>query len=349
MRLVCAAVASTPMAASAALTIALNQTTISPAANQTVNIISTASGLDLTNGIKGVDLFVQIDNGGVDNGNSSNPVAPKITSINLSNGIFSANNDGFDSYYPSGNGLLAFNSISTSSGTVSVPANGVLGTITFNAAGVASGTTFELYFGNVGADDSDFSSGAGTGSNSDYTNSNNAPGSYSQSTTPPYSYGGPNYNPLVLAVTAASPTTAYWTGKSSTNYGNSANSWDYGLSLSTPSSNWSSDSAGANDTLAVPGSVTNVYFTATNANAPGGVLNTQLDANYTLNSLSFDTSKALNGGTGISKVSINTSIYTLALGAGGLTISANDTSTTTISGSGGVVLEQSQNWYQNAN
>jgi hypothetical protein len=193
----------TPMVAPATVMIALSQTTINPAAGQTVNIISTASGSDATNGIKGVDLFVQVDNGGTDNGNGSNPVSPTISNINLLSGIFASNNEG-QSYFPSSDGLIAFNSVTTSSGTVSVPANSVVGTITFNAAGIAPGTTFDLYFGNVGANDSDFNNGPGVGSDSDYDNSGSPPTAepFSESNIAPYSYGGPDYNPVVLTVAA---------------------------------------------------------------------------------------------------------------------------------------------------
>jgi fibronectin-binding autotransporter adhesin len=163
-----------------------------------------------------------------------------------------------------------------------------------------------------------------------------------------YTLSDPNTNSLVLTTVSAggsgAPPTAYWTGAGSATGGDTANNWGYGAGLATPQSNFSSDSAGMNDTLAVPGPNTNVIFTASNATSVGGVLNTTLDAPYSIASLYFNTSNAT---TPITSVGINTSGNTLTIGAGGLTIDAANTSTITISGTGPVVVGGSQTWSNN--
>ena len=99
----------------------------------------------------------------------------------------------------------------------------------------------------------------------------------------------------------ASTASAFWTGSQSTS------SWatQNGTTFNT---NFSTDAAGANNTLALPGSNTNVTFTANSASN----LSTTLDGSYTINSLNFS-------GTGTS----NTAGTTIASGSGGtLTINA---------------------------
>jgi hypothetical protein len=120
--------------------------TISAAADQQVNILATASGTDATAGILGEDIFLEIDNGGVDNGEATNPTAPVITDLDLSTGIFNGGS-GNNGQFITGDGLIAVDSTDTGSDSVvQVPANSVLGTITFDASGLTPGTTFTLNF-----------------------------------------------------------------------------------------------------------------------------------------------------------------------------------------------------------
>jgi hypothetical protein len=104
----------------------------------------------------------------------------------------------------------------------------------------------------------------------------------------------------ILTVTgsnaAGSPTTAYW--NSTTN-----GSWSY--VGSGPSTNWVTAATSGTDTGAVPGSVTNVFFSAS-ALGSGATQSTTLDGAYAINSLTFT-------GSGID----STSGATIAPGTGG--------------------------------
>jgi fibronectin-binding autotransporter adhesin len=140
-------------------------TVIQAAANQQINLLAAASGTDATAGIKGLDIYLQIDNGGTDNGAASNPAAPSITTIDLTTGIFSGGS-GNNGYQVTPDNLIAVDGTSTgSTSTVQVPAGSLLGTITLNATGLAAGTTFTLNFENT--------SGTYAGTYSDYTDANN--------------------------------------------------------------------------------------------------------------------------------------------------------------------------------
>lgn len=177
-----------------------------------------------------------------------------------------------------------------------------------------------------------------------------------------FSFSNSTSNALILTLQATpAPTTAYWTGLASSTGSpaesgnpNNAYTWGYGSNLSTPQSNWSTTVNGLSDPKQVPGAITNVYFTASNATPnSGSTLNTQLEAAYAINSITFDTSPA---GTTISSVGINTNGNTLTIGSstagsGNLTIASTDNSNTTISGSGtgGVLIGSSQNWANNSN
>jgi autotransporter-associated beta strand protein len=159
-------------------------------------------------------------------------------------------------------------------------------------------------------------------------------------------------NTLLLTVTTggATPASAYWTGLASTNGSDTANNWTYNLSSPALQTNWSSNPAGTSDTDQVPGPTTNVYFTAANAASTAGALSTQLDANYSIASLIFDTSTTSSATTPITSVSLNTNGYTLTIGTSGLIVSSTDISSTTITGSGaGILIGGNQNWDNNNN
>ena len=140
------------------------------------------------------------------------------------------------------------------------------------------------------------------------------------------------------------PPNAYWTGAASLS-NSTANNWGFGASLAIPQSNWSTSPTGTSDALQVPGAITNVYFTAGNAVPSSGTLSTQIDANYSINSLTFDTSGATNQ---IGSVVLQTNGNTLTTGTGGLAVAPADTSNTTISGNGALQLLASQNWANNS-
>ena len=150
---------------------------------------------------------------------------------------------------------------------------------------------------------------------------------------------------VVLTITgnATSPV-AYWTGRGSALESDGANRWAGGGTVSV--SNWSNTVNGAADPLQVPGAVTDVYFTAANGSpGAGGILDTVLDANYSIKSLTFDTSPQTL--TPISGVVISTDVYSLTVGSGGLTVAATDNSSTTVSGTGPISLQSSQTWANN--
>ena len=158
-----------------------------------------------------------------------------------------------------------------------------------------------------------------------------------------YTLSTPNPGSLVVTVTGnPTPATAYWTGKASAALADSANQWSNGSSISI--SNWSTTPDGLSDPLQVPGAITNVYFTAANAagNA-GGSLTTTLDQAFSINSLTF----AQASGT-ISSVGINTAANTLTIGSGGLALASTSAANASINGSGGVILNGSQNWVNNS-
>ncbi len=151
----------------------------------------------------------------------------------------------------------------------------------------------------------------------------------------------------ILTVTAtATPGTAYWTGLISQNGSptDPNNNWGYGSALGS-ASNWSTNVAGTTDAGQVPGSTTDVFFTAANASSSAGVLTTQLDTAYTIKSLTFDTSPQVT--TPISSVILNTNSNTLTIGTGGLNVASTDNSNTTINGTGSLLISASENWANN--
>jgi autotransporter-associated beta strand protein len=152
-----------------------------------------------------------------------------------------------------------------------------------------------------------------------------------------------------LTVTAKAPVPLlYWTGNASANGSPSDpnNNWGYGSALSTVQSNWSNVSSGSVDALNVPGSITDVYFTATNAIASSGTLSTQLDGSYAIKGLFI----ATPSNTGITSVGINTNTSgnSLAIGSDGLTVTSTSNAGLTISGPGAVVVNGSQSWANNS-
>ena len=139
----------------------------------------------------------------------------------------------------------------------------------------------------------------------------------------------------------APPAIAYWTGAGSAVGGDSANNWSFG----TSTTNWSSDASGATDTHAVPGGNTNVFFTASNATAGGGALATELDANFSIDSLTFNTAAV----PAITNVGIDTNGNMLTIYGGGLTLASADTSSVSLGGFGVLAIGANQNWANNSN
>jgi autotransporter-associated beta strand protein len=159
-----------------------------------------------------------------------------------------------------------------------------------------------------------------------------------------YNFNQSTSTALVLTISAnATPSTAYWTGSGSRVAGDGQNNWAAGPNTTT---NWSTDSAGLTDAGQVPGTNTSVIFTAANAvPSSGNTLTTQLDANYSIQGLTF----AVPVTTGqITSTVINPNGHTLTLGSGGLNLDSASLSSATISGgSGSVALLTGQNWANN--
>jgi fibronectin-binding autotransporter adhesin len=122
-------------------------------------------------------------------------------------------------------------------------------------------------------------------------------------------------NALELSVTGnRTPTLAYWSGNYAASSGGNAN-WS-GFNLAGPVTNWSLDAAGHTDAGQVVGPVTDVVFAASSAQEP---INSVLDANYTINSLTMTTTStvSISGGQ-------NLAINALASGSGGLGYAAGN-------------------------
>jgi fibronectin-binding autotransporter adhesin len=125
------------------------------------------------------------------------------------------------------------------------------------------------------------------------------------------------------------PTLAYWSGNYAASGGNA--NWG-GFNASGPVTNWSLDAAGVTDAGQIVGPITDVVFAATSAQGP---INSVLDANYIINSLTVTTTAAVSisgsqtltinaaaSGTGSLGYAAGTGIV-IQPGAGPLTISAN--------------------------
>jgi hypothetical protein len=150
-------------AASAApiVNLGVSPTTISNTSGQVVNV-TVSSSTSGTDNFHAAEIFIQVGDGGVDNtppGTSVGGVnVPKITGIDMTQGIFLGNNIGESGKLISPDKLLGFDSITATTGT-SVNDNGTLASITFDATGLAPGTfTFRLF--NVGANDASFANGS---------------------------------------------------------------------------------------------------------------------------------------------------------------------------------------------
>jgi autotransporter-associated beta strand protein len=134
--------------------------------------------------------------------------------------------------------------------------------------------------------------------------------------------------------------TEYWTGQASIAASDPANQWG---DAAGSTSNWSTDSAGLNPYLQVPGSSTDVVFTASNATGVTGALSTEMDGGYSIRSLTF----AVPSATGITSSTLNTNFNVLSIGSGGLTLSSTSNSGATINGGGSILLIGSQSWANN--
>jgi autotransporter-associated beta strand protein len=160
-----------------------------------------------------------------------------------------------------------------------------------------------------------------------------------------YSFNQSTSTALVLTISAnATPSTAYWTGSGSRAAGDAQNRWAAGPSAIT---NWSTDPNGTADAGQVPGTNTNVYFTATNAvPGAGGVLTTQLDANYAIQGLTIAV-PTTTGSAQVTSTVINPSGFSLTIGSNGLTLDSESLASATI-GAGSVVLgTTNQSWANN--
>ncbi len=166
--------------------------------------------------------------------------------------------------------------------------------------------------------------------------------------THPAFHGSENFNQststaLILSV-SANPfqPTVYFTGAASVASGDAAYNWSAG----STNTNCKTEAAGKNDAGQVPGPISSVFFTASNAvpNLGGSVLSSQLDTNYSIQGLTFD---VLATSPQITVAVVKPNGHTLALGSGGLTLAAGSSASATIAG-GSVQLTTSQSWANNS-
>jgi len=144
------------------------------------------------------------------------------------------------------------------------------------------------------------------------------------------------------------PVTAYWSGLASSTGGDSANHWSFGIAQSLGKTNWSTTVSGTTDAEQVPGSITNVIMTASNAVGVSGTLSTKLDAAFSIKSLTFKVPASTN----IHQVLIDTNGNIITIGSGGLVVDAGSTAGGGImdsSGTGALDIGGSQTWANNSN
>jgi fibronectin-binding autotransporter adhesin len=144
-----------------------------------------------------------------------------------------------------------------------------------------------------------------------------------------YSLSNDEFNEYLTVALAAPTGTAYWRGNLGGNWSQITGSF----------TNWYSDAAGTTNT-SLPGSITDVFFAT--QNALGANLNTTLDQNFTINSLTIlgtgsgspTTTNAvtIGGGNTLTLMASGGNGITMQSGAAGLTISSN------------VALGASQTW-----
>jgi len=147
---------------------------------------------------------------------------------------------------------------------------------------------------------------------------------------------------LSVTYVAASPMTAWWSGAQS---GAAGLVWSTELgSPDSPGTNWSATDGGA-DLHEIPGGgVTNVIFGATGNSA--GALSTTLGADFSINSLTFTstrTNSVIIGGA--NSLTLLSGGITIQSGSGAHTIDATGD---TAAGTPGVVLGASQTWTNNS-
>ncbi len=162
-----------------------------------------------------------------------------------------------------------------------------------------------------------------------------------------YSLSSSTSTAEILTVTAtANPNTAYWSGVASSTLSPSDpnNNWGYG-SLLGSTSNWSTNLAGTTDAHQVPGSNTDVIFTAQNATPSGTAVNTQLDGAYAIKGLTINTT----GTTAtINSIGIDLRGNNLTIGADGLTLTSGATTINDTLGGGSVLVSANQSWANNS-
>jgi fibronectin-binding autotransporter adhesin len=142
------------------------------------------------------------------------------------------------------------------------------------------------------------------------------------------------------------PAIAYWTGLASASGTNASNQWGFGVTNNLGQSNWSTTADGLTNPQQVPGSITSVIMTASNAVGVSGTLNTQLDSQYAIKSLTYN----VPASTGINNVVIDTNGNLLITGTGGVTLAATSAATGEIidsTGTGSILLAGSQIWANN--
>jgi fibronectin-binding autotransporter adhesin len=201
-------------------------------------------------------------------------------------------------------GVIGTGNLTISSATLDLRKGGVTQVQTVNNLSLSS-ATLDIGLNSTGLD-SIAANGTATvsGINTVKLHGRTEPGSYFLITTPaalsgnfaldtsdvaltgfPTSYSAAvSGNSYVLTVTGtATPFTAYWRGD--------VNSvWN--ASISAPNSNWATDNTGAADTGQIPGALTDVLFSATNATNT----NTTLGADTSIYSLTFESGTATVGG-----------------------------------------------------
>lgn len=151
---------------------------------------------------------------------------------------------------------------------------------------------------------------------------------------------------LILQISAnPTPAVAYWYGgyNASTAGGNTTGTWGGNNGNSTsPLTNWSGNSTGSPDTGQVPGSSSDVVFTASNIST-GAAITTTLETNYSINSLTVNSTpgSVTIGGTG--NLNLNAAPGTLYSAGTGIVINAG-AGPLAINTSGTVTAGASQTW-----
>jgi autotransporter-associated beta strand protein len=302
------------------------------ALNVTGNLSNSAvtvySGGALTGAGGTINGPVTVNGGGLlDFSKDGLTVGGTTTTFNLSGGLALGDSSGL----PAG---LTFNLNST--GTDLINAS----TLSFNSSANAT-----VNVNGIAA----ISSGTHTYTLMTYGSESNLSGqTFTLGSVPPGVYGfslinSPTSLQLQVVAGNATPITAYWTG----NYDSST--WS-GFNSTTVATNFSTNLAGTIDGGQLPGSITDVVFSASPVSS---AVNSTLGQNFTINSLTFasGSSVSINGSSNtltIQAGASNTGSGSLGYAAGTGLVVASSTGGAVNINVGNITLGASQNWVNNS-